>query len=293
VVEILEGGSGKAELRPGEFCRVGSLPGIANLVIADNPDVAAVHFVVECGAGGATVQDLNAPAGTLLNGVKIASAQLSNDDRISAGGVVVSVRFGAAGQDGETGQKVAESELTGLAGRVLEKLRLPGEPLFAVMDAARDPDVLKLVAESGESSRPLFEGEAAHNLMAFAPYLVFFEAESKLLATLLEKGWGKSWGVYFTSAAGFMDINKHLREMLVAEDEEGSTLLFRYYDPRVLRLYLPTCTSLELARFFGPILRFLVEDQSPESLLHFSPQGQGLRVDVVSLAASAEMKDKG
>lgn len=286
MVEILEGGAGKVELQPGEFCRVGSLQGIANLVIAEDPHVAAVHFVVEHGGGGVSVQDLNTPTGTILNGVKITSARLSSGDRISAGSAVVEVRFGS-GAGPQEAQQPGEGELSGIAGRALEKLRLPGEPLYAVMDAARDPDVLRLVAESGESSRPLFEGEAAHKLMAFAPYLVFFAAESKLLATLLEAGWGKSWGVYFTSAAGFMDIHGHLREMLVAEDEEGATMLFRYYDPRVLRLYLPTCTQVEIARFFGPIIRFLVEDESPDGLLHFAPAGQGLRRDAVSLADGA------
>jgi hypothetical protein len=52
-------------------------------------------------------------------------------------------------------------------------------------------------------------------------------------------------------------------------DGEGTPMLFRYYDPRVLRVYLPTCNAEELKTVFGPVLRFVLEGNQPEELLHF------------------------
>jgi len=47
-------------------------------------------------------------------------------------------------------------------------------------------------------------------------------------------------------------------------------MLFRYYDPRVLRIYLPTCNAGELSTIFGPITGYIVEDADPWTLLRFS-----------------------
>ena len=47
-------------------------------------------------------------------------------------------------------------------------------------------------------------------------------------------------------------------------------MAFRYYDPRVLRAYLPTCNSEELRTVFGPIECFRTEDQNDaEHMLEF------------------------
>ena len=45
--------------------------------------------------------------------------------------------------------------------------------------------------------------------------------------------------------------------------------MFRYYDPRVLRVYLPTCTPDELEMLFGPIERFWMESNAAGTVLDF------------------------
>src|SRR5439155_1286760 len=45
---------------------------------------------------------------------------------------------------------------------------------------------------------------------------------------------------------------------------------FRFYDPRVLRIYLPTCNAAEQQFVFGPVLRFLCEEAEPSTLLDFA-----------------------
>jgi len=63
-----------------------------------------------------------------------------------------------------------------------------------------------------------------------------------------------------------------LREFLRVRDESGKRLIFRYYDPRVLRVYLPTCWPAELDTFFGPISAFITEGEDPGEILEFRNQ---------------------
>ena len=60
---------------------------------------------------------------------------------------------------------------------------------------------------------------------------------------------------------------------------------FRYYDPRVLRVYLPTCNARELQTVFGPVLRYLVEDEKPTGLWTFWPEGEQIRSERTLLGA--------
>ena len=49
------------------------------------------------------------------------------------------------------------------------------------------------------------------------------------------------------------ELRRHFRKFLKVEDPKGKSLIFRYYDPRVLRVYLPTCNAMELQTVFGPV----------------------------------------
>ncbi len=65
--------------------------------------------------------------------------------------------------------------------------------------------------------------------------------------------------------------------LMAGRDESGKKLFFRYYDPRILRAYLPSCTSTELAEFFGPVGRFLLEGRDGQ-LVMYERGGRPLRV---------------
>jgi hypothetical protein len=53
-------------------------------------------------------------------------------------------------------------------------------------------------------------------------------------------------------------------------DETGKPLYFRYYDPSVLRVFLPTCSADELRSLFGPIVRYMVEEKDANALIVYS-----------------------
>jgi hypothetical protein len=60
-------------------------------------------------------------------------------------------------------------------------------------------------------------------------------------------------------------------------------LAFRYYDPRVLNAYLPTCTPQELKAVFGPLQAVIAETGDGQSLRAFEFGGATLHSREVKL----------
>lgn len=143
---------------------------------------------------------------------------------------------------------------------------VPGEEVYAVLDSARDPLVRAKLAASDVRSACLYEGRIPHAIADVAPYLVKLGRNHRFTEQLLESAWGRSWGVFASARADFEAMRRHFRRFLRVEDESGKRLLFRWYDPRVLRVYLPTCTEGELDMLFGPLSSYYAEDEDPGRL---------------------------
>lgn len=159
-----------------------------------------------------------------------------------------------------------------------------GWQVYAILDAARDPRVRPAVLGSGLPHVCLYAGKVPEPILAVAPYLVQLAEGSPFTAALLEEGWGESWGVFALSAATLEELRRHLKRLLKVEGPRGETLLFRFYDPRILRLYLPTCTPAELAAVFGPVGMFALEGDAATELLRFHRADDRLGRAAVSLA---------
>ena len=144
-----------------------------------------------------------------------------------------------------------------------------GEEVYAVLDAARDPSIYPRVRACGVRHECLYAGAIPRELAEVAPYLVRLWRDHPFTEELLDEGWGKSWGVFATGACDVETMRGHLRRFLRVRREQGPTMIFRYYDPRVLRLYLPTCTGEELETFFGPVSRFVLEDADASRVVAF------------------------
>ena len=100
------------------------------------------------------------------------------------------------------------------------------------------------------------------HLSIVAPYI--FEMDDLLKDWWLENAFGKAWGMIIDSASNFITVRRHFRKFLKIETEEGQQLYFRFYDPRVLTVFLPSCDEEQLLDFFGPVKSFLVENSLKE-----------------------------
>lgn len=146
--------------------------------------------------------------------------------------------------------------------------------LYAVLDAASIPDLLDKLYSIYPPSECLFQGDVDDSLAYVAPYLVELQADSPFVEWMFSH-WGEHWGVFLTSSALLGPLAKHLRQFSTVHDERGRPLYFRFYDPRVLPVYLPTCTPKELSQFFGPVRTFYSE--SDDAFLAFSMDSEKLK----------------
>ena len=168
--------------------------------------------------------------------------------------------------------------------RLQDLLAKDFQPLYALLDASREPSVLKVILESKEEYQSLYEGAPGAQLTHFAPYLVRVPQKSALLDALVHQAWSKSWGVFLTSDTPFKDLRTHFRHFLTVKLPDGQQVYFRYYDPRVLRLFLPTCLPEETNQFFGPVKHFLIEADNPATALHFTRGPKGAAQKELHLA---------
>ncbi len=287
-LEIRSGPSAgrKVSLETGRSARIGR-NSLADIVCSDNY-MSGVHFLVECDEKGCVLRDLGSRNGTLVNGQSVKAANLKDGDTVVAGNTTFFVRTADQKVEESPAPVVPAPEKMTPQERLLSHLRGEFQPLYALLDAANEPSVLKVLFESKEEYKTLFEGAAGAQLTHFAPYLVRLPKESPLLETLVQKGWGKNWGVYLTSPQQLPDLRGHFRQFLMVKMPDGKQVYFRFYDPRVLRVFLPTCTPEETTQFFGPIQNYLVEDENPKKLFRFVNTGKGSKKMMIALADQDE-----
>lgn len=156
------------------------------------------------------------------------------------------------------------------ATRVRERLFVDADrSVYAVLDGASVPGLLERLAAGPEEHACLYQGQVGQDLLERAPWLVKLRGDGPLLPWILSEGWGHSWGVFCVTAAAFEPLRRHFRGFLRVRGPAGQVLYFRYYDPRVLRVYLPTCRGVELGTVYGPIDRYACEGEDAGTLVEF------------------------
>lgn len=115
----------------------------------------------------------------------------------------------------------------------------------------------------------LYKGDSEKDLADFAPYIFSLNRGNDLVSWLLEAGWGNSWGVFLQTTEPGSALVRHFRQFLMVTLDTGEEAYFRFYDPRVLRAFLPTCSTRQLREFFGPVQQFFMEDEDPDFGIFF------------------------
>jgi hypothetical protein len=278
----------------------------AQILLANDPTVSRRHFALVFDGENCRIRDLGSTHGTTVNGLPVSESLVTEGDLIMAGTSGLRVVIGEdfttealpLAPDAPPPIELAPTVVAGVEtqeheiieptpqDRILEILRSQKQPLFAILDAARDPIVHLRIYECPEQKQSLYEGPEAARLAFVAPYLISLPKRSPFLEQFVREGWGNSWGVYLTCDRPFEEVRKHLRRFLTVELEGGKKVLFRFYDPRVLRDFLPTCTPKESVEFFGSIGKYILESDSEDLVLDFSLGSVGVRQQSRSLATT-------
>jgi len=140
---------------------------------------------------------------------------------------------------------------------------------YTILDTARDDSIFQKISPLDTEDLCLYRGDKAVELATVAPYLLNLKRDDSFTEWLVVNGWGKSWGIFLQSPASYKELHRHFRKFLMVYDEEGTPLYFRYYDPRVLRVYLPTCNESELQMLFGPVEHYWIEGREEKELIEF------------------------
>ena len=239
----------------------------ASVPISHDPALSGVHFTLEqWGDGQVVIRDLASTNGTFVNGTRIRSLLLQDGDTISAGRSVFKLQIQ---------EEVFDPQAI---------LSREPEPLYAILDAAREPRVLELLRSSGKQFYCLHGGKPAAKLELVAPYLVPFAFQGDLLQPIVSEGWGKAWGIFFTCQQPIQTVWQQLsRSLMVTLEAERKEVYFRFYDPRVLRDLLPILDAGQLEELGGPIHRFLMEDEEPEGMLRFTRTQTACQVERITV----------
>ena len=155
--------------------------------------------------------------------------------------------------------------------------------VYAVLDGARDARIAGRVESYLDQKACLYEGTLPRELTKVAPHLLRLFCDDHFCKRLLQDGWGLSWGVFAIAPTSLTSLRRHFRKFMVVRGPAGSRLVFRWYDPRVLRIYLPTCTVEDLRTVFGPIEAFVVEGSERDTAIRFAFDGERLTESVIRL----------
>lgn len=291
----------KIEVKAGSVLRVGRTAK-SDFAISEDPYLSGAHFCVECDGREARIRDLGSSNGTFVNGERVSDTQVREGDSVAAGASTFAVRIemaAAAGMD--TGRMpTAKTAITTpyLAGTtrmdvstvtpaapgawpgfsnaqsvLLNSLYQEGEPVYALLDAARDSRIPAFLDASGELFTMLDDtGESRSSA-----FLVLVPPHARLLDVLIKDGWGRGWGFYLTTRVELEEVRRHLNAYLNLKTAFGRPLTFHFYDPRVFRAFLPALSPQECTEFFGPFSRLVVEGEKPEVALEFRDSLRGAR----------------
>jgi hypothetical protein len=141
--------------------------------------------------------------------------------------------------------------------------------VFAVLDGASIQGLLDKLYGLSPDFYCLFRGELEPDMAEVAPYLVKLDEDSDFTRWVIKEGWGNHWGIFAVTDRDTRAMRRHFRAFLNVYDESGNPLHFRYYDPRVLRTFLPTCNSDELKTIFGSVSSYLVEGEEINLIKRF------------------------
>jgi hypothetical protein len=161
-----------------------------------------------------------------------------------------------------------------------------GEHVYALLDGASVPGLLERLY--APPPRPgfhcLLQGDQPPDVAHVAPYIVALERDSELSDWVLGSGWGNHWASFVLAGCALRPLWFHLRTLCTVYGPDGNPKLFRYYDPRVLRAFLPTCSAEQVLQMFGPAARFVVEGTEPATALVFAHAAGSLQRSARKLA---------
>ncbi|MGJ8640763.1 MAG: DUF4123 domain-containing protein [Opitutaceae bacterium] len=146
---------------------------------------------------------------------------------------------------------------------------------YLLLDGASSPEVYQLILRAKEEFRCLYRGQLSDDLVMCAPYVLRIRKPSAVALKLIRALFENNSGLIFRAKknADIDTLRRHFRKFLMAQLPDKKTVYFRFYDPRVLRVYLPTCTEAELKIVYeNQVVRYIVPSGEAFGVHVFDPK---------------------
>lgn len=154
-----------------------------------------------------------------------------------------------------------------------DAITMPGEgvsgDVYAILDGAMVKQLPDYFEERDAPFACLFQGETDPMMLTRAPWLVRAEPGGEIMGWILQEGWGRNWGMFAIVPPGtpFDAVLDHFRKFLQARLPDERLVFFRFYDPRVQRLFLPSCDAAQTAELFAVPTAWTCESDGGDALL--------------------------
>jgi hypothetical protein len=153
----------------------------------------------------------------------------------------------------------------------VEQLRrfAAGAYLYAITDGAYSAALIAHIEKTAPDNLiPLLHPHPAIEATAI-PQLI--KVSEPILETILSAADKTPWGIFVMTKADPETLRVHFRRFLVVQLPDGEHWYFRFYDPRLLPVYVGKCNEWELEKFFGPVRGFGIPAgvESGITVLHF------------------------
>lgn len=123
---------------------------------------------------------------------------------------------------------------------------------YAVIDLASAPSLRPMVSTmTSPLAETLFDSKFPRELLQVGPWLVRLSKAPEVDNALTGMAADVPWGYYIHSTSEIVGLRQSLRRLnLVRLPDSSQEVLFRYWDPRVMDVYLRVMTQHQRTRFF-------------------------------------------
>ncbi len=131
----------------------------------------------------------------------------------------------------------------------------PEAARYAVIDLASTQSLRPIItALKPAAAEPLFARSFAPELLEVGPWLVRLSKTSEIARALTRMGADVHWGYFIYTTVDIALLCQSLRRFNLARiPDMPDKMLFRYWDPRVMRVFLEVASHEQRARLFEGI----------------------------------------
>lgn len=143
--------------------------------------------------------------------------------------------------------------------------------LYMLIDAAHDCRILPALENSKHARCCLFnEEQVSRAVKNVSPFLIKIKSIDDFMMWCLQEGLHRHWMIFFTSPEVHVsELKLHFKRFSLAYSPDGRRYFFRYYDPRVLPVFLASSDLRERTDFFRRCTKIWVPQISSSGCIQF------------------------